>query len=317
LRIALILSMFAALTGCTMFPINLVSEPRPLREVTIRPGSGSEKILLLDIDGIITSASRSGVLMDFESPVAYLKERLNLAILDRNIKAVVVRINSPGGGVTASDIMYDELNAYREKAGIPVVACFMDVVASGGYYIAMATDEIVCHPTCVTGSIGVIAQLATIDKMLEKLGIEPLTIKSGKHKDIGSPFRDPTESEKEIMQKMIDSMYERFVNVVAEGRKMEAEKVRVVADGRIYDAQEALELGLVDSIGYIRDAIETAEKRANLKHARVVMYERPGSYKTNVYSAEMTSGESSLSALAERILPDLSARFYYLWLPGR
>jgi protease-4 len=160
----------------------------------------------------------------------------------------------------------------------------------------------------------VIAQLATVDQMLEKLGIEPVTIKSGKYKDIGTPFRAPTDDEKGIMQKLVGSMYDRFVGVVAAGRNMPREKVVEIADGRVYDSEEAKRLGLVDHVGYLEDAIVLAEQLGGTKHACVVMYQRPGDYKSTIYSAEAKSWET---VLTDRLMKNLGARFYYLWIPGR
>jgi protease-4 len=309
----LILLAFLVFAGCS-FNMALFAPPGPVEEVSIKEGRVKDKVLILEVDGIITAASRGGLLTRYESPVASLKDRLRKAKTDKRIKAIVLRVNSPGGAVTASDIMYEELKRFRKDSGIPIVACFMDVAASGGYYIAMSADKIVCHPTCLTGSIGVIAQLATIDKMLEKLGIEPVTIKSGKHKDIGTPFRVPTDEEKGIMQKLVVSMYSRFVDTVAEGRKVSRERVLEIADGRVYDAAEAKELGLVDHVGYLEDAIAIAEQLGGTRDAEVVMYQRPGDYKSNIYSAEARSWDS---ILADRLMENLGARFYYLWIPGR
>ena len=310
---SLVLLAFLVFVGCS-FNVALFAPPGPIEEVVIKEGKVKDKVLILEVDGIITAASKGGLLTEYESPVASLKERLRKAKLDKRIKAIVLRVNSPGGAVTASDIMYEELKRFRKKSGIPMVACFMDVAASGGYYVAMSADEIISHPTCLTGSIGVIAQLATIDKMLEKLGIEPVTIKSGKHKDIGTPFRLPTDEEKGIMQKLVLSMYNRFVDVVAEGRKIPRDKVLEIADGRVYDSTEAKELGLVDHVGYLEDAIAHAEKLGGTKHANVVMYQRPGDFKTNIYSAEARSWDT---VLADRLMENFGARFYYLWIPGR
>jgi protease-4 len=308
---------FSTAAGCISVNVALITPPGPLEEVVVEKGKGKDKVLLLDVDGIITSVSEGGVFSRYESPLSFLKERLELAREDEQIKAVVLRVKSPGGAVTACDIMHKELKDFREETGIPIIACFMDVAASGGYYIAMAADQIVCHPTCITGSIGVIAQLATIDKLLDKVGIEPVIIKSGKHKDICSPLRAPTDEEKGIMQNLVNSMYERFVGIVAAGRNMDAGKVRSFADGRVHDANEALKLGLVDKIGYLDDAIDAAETAAGVEDATVVMYQRPGGYRNNVYSAELKSWGSTFSALTSKLLPDLGARFYYLWIPGR
>jgi len=310
---SLVLLTFLLFAGCS-FNVALFSPPGPIEEVVIKEGRVKDKVLILEVDGIITAASKGGLLTQYESPVASLKDWLRKAKMDKRIKAIVLRVNSPGGAVTASDIMYEELRRFRKKSGIPMVACFMDIAASGGYYVAMSADEIVCHPTCLTGSIGVIAQLATIDKMLEKLGIEPVTIKSGKHKDIGTPFRVPTDEEKDIMQKLVLSMYSRFVDVVVSGRKIPRDKVLEIADGRVYDAAEAKDLGLVDHVGYLEDAIAHAEKLGGTEHAEVVMYQRPGDYKTNIYSAEARSWDT---ILADRLMENLGARFYYLWIPGR
>ncbi len=314
MKLLLFLCALPALTGCISVNMALFAPPGPLEEETVQKGEGNYKVLLLEVDGVITSSSKSGLLSQFESPVSFLKERLTMAREDKRIKAVVLRVNSPGGGVTASDIMYEELRKFRKDTGIPVVACFMDVAASGGYYISMAADKIVCHPTCITGSIGVIAQIATIDKMLEKLGIDPVTIKSGKHKDMGSPLRVPTDEEKQMMQRLVNSMYERFISVVAQGRSKTMEDVRAIADGRVYEASEAVELGLVDKVGYLADAIETAQAEAGIQDATVVMYTRPGEYRSNIYSAEAKSWDSILT---DNVLSNLGARFYYLWIPGK
>jgi len=311
------LPLFLLFSGCISFNVALFSAPGPVEEVQIKPGKTSSKVLILDIDGVITNSSKGGMLTSMESPVSLLKQRLNKAKQDVNLKAIVLRVNSPGGGVTASDIMYEELRRFREETGIPIVACFMDVVASGGYYISMSADKIVCHPTCITGSIGVIAQLATIGKLLEKVGVEPLAIKSGKHKDMASPFRKQTEEEKKIMQGLVDSMYGRFVDVVAKGRGIAREKVLKIADGRVYDAAQALELKLVDNIGYLEDAIAVAEQAAGIKHSKVVMYEAPGGHINNIYSSEAKTSESALDKLADGLLPGLGAGLYYLWIPGR
>lgn len=317
MKTVLVFSAFFLLAGCLSVNMALFAPPGPLEEVVVQEAEGPYKVLLLDVDGIITSSAKGGLLSKYESPVSLMKERLTKVRRDKRIKAIVLRVNSPGGGVTASDIMYRELADFRRETGTPIVACFMDVAASGGYYISMAADKIVCHPTCVTGSIGVIAQLATIDKMLEKLGVEPVTIKSGKHKDIGSPLRVPTDEEKEIMQNLVSSMYERFVGVVAQGREIDPDKVRAIADGRVYDANEALKLGLVDTVGYLKDAIKEAQQQAGIEDATVVMYQRPGDYRSNIYSADAKSWDGNLSAIAGNLLPGLGARFYYLWIPGK
>lgn len=319
MRIFLLLSAVVAffpIAGCTLFDVDIdVMGPRgPLRETTVREGEKAHKVLLLRVEGVITDTSRSRILSRFESPVALLKERLKKAREDPYVRAVVLRVSSPGGTVTASDIMCEEIKRFRKETGIPVIACFMDIATSGGYYVAMSADKIVCHPTCITGSIGVVAQLTNLEALLEKIGIEHVTIKSGKHKDIGSPLREPTAQEKEIMQVMVQSLYDRFVDVVAAGRGMERDKVLRLADGRVYDAKQALALGLVDRVGYLDDAIELAQQDAGITGASVVMYRRPAEYASTIYSAE---AKPDGNLLVERLLGSLGARFFYLWIPGR
>lgn len=281
----------------------------------------ASKVLLLDIDGLILSADLSDFFIHSESTVAAVKERLLKAEKDPLVRAVVLRVNSPGGGVTASDIVYRELMDFKAKTRLPIVACIMDVGASGGYYIAMASDRIIAHPTAVTGSIGVIMRYLTFDGLMKKFGVSDVAIKSGAQKDMGSPFRPVTESDREIFQSTIDDMYERFVTVVDAGRpKLKADQIRPLADGRIYTAAQAKASGLIDEVGYLKDAIAEAKRLAGVRDARVVTYHRPSEYRNNVYSRCPTvpRGQNSfnlvnvdMGGLLERNRP----MFMYLWLP--
>ena len=201
------------------------------------------------------------------------------------MKALIVRINSPGGTITASDVLYHEIRAFKQRRKIPVIAAIMDVGASGGYYAALAADQIFAHPTTITGSIGVIMVTVNAQGLLEKIGVAPLAIKSGPIKDAGSPFRALTDEERAVFQAVIDDMYGRFVRLVVQSRKIPEERVRSFADGRIYTADQARALGLVDRIGYLDDAVAVARQAAALDSARVVMYHRPREYRANLYSA--------------------------------
>ncbi|OGL46983.1 MAG: signal peptidase, partial [Candidatus Schekmanbacteria bacterium RBG_16_38_10] len=232
----------------------------PLKEVFIS-GKGNDKILMIDISGIISEAGGSGVsgLFSNEDMVASIKEQLEKAKEDNRIKAVILRINSPGGTVTASDIIYNEIKKFKEENDIKIISCMMDVGASGAYYIAMASDVVIAHPTALTGSIGVIFENFNVEGLFNKLGIKDASIKSGDKKDIGSPFRAITEEEKEILQEVNDNLYQRFFDVVYEGREeLDRDDVKRLADGRIYSAEQALEEKLIDKIGYLDDAIEVA-----------------------------------------------------------
>lgn len=289
--------------GCVTVKVNLFEEPEPLKEQVVS-GYAQDKILLLDISGLIMEGPRrpwlnlAGVI-----DPARVKEELEKAGKDRRIKAIVLRLNSPGGTVSASDIMHHEIVAFKKEHNLPVVACLMGLAASGGYYVAQAADAIVAHPTGITGSIGVVAMKFNVKGLMDKLGVGSDVVKSGEYKDFWSPFKPAGPQEKQMMQAIIDDFYGRFVTVVAKGRKLPEREVKRVADGRIYTAPQAKDLGLVDRLGYLDDAIDLAKAKAGLEEARVVLYHRPGSYRPTVYS------------LAPELLP-AGPQFLYLWTPG-
>lgn len=303
------------LSGC--ITVNLLPAPAPLEEKRLS-GTGNEKVLLVDLSGVISSHDSDG-LVSHPSMVAQIKEQLIRAGDDQNVKAVVLRINSPGGTVTASDIIYHELQAFKQRRKIPVVASIMDVGASGGYYIAMAADQVMVHPSSVTGSLGVIMMTVNARGLLEKIGLEANTITSGPRKDMGSPLRAMTDEERAIFQSVIMSFYERFINVIREGRKnLSAETIRKLADGRIYSGEQATAIGLTDGIGYLDDAIDVAKREAGLKEASVVTYRRPGEYKNNIYS-QLLGGSGNALSLANLDLTAMfrggTPQFMYLWMP--
>jgi protease-4 len=182
----------------------------------------------------------------------------------KEVKAIVLDINSPGGSVGAVQELYSQILRVRKEKNIPVVALFGDVAASGGYYIAAACDKIVAHPGTLTGSIGVIFPVSNLEGLFSKIGYKTDPIKSGPHKDIGSPARPMTAEERKIMQDLIDDAYGQFVAAVGSGRGMAEEKVRVLADGRIYSGRQALASGLVDALGDSTDAVELAGKLGNI-----------------------------------------------------
>jgi protease-4 len=315
LFVVILLLLFS--TGCSfVIPISGV---RPLAEKTVG-GEGRDKILLIDISGMISGKKRSAALGLTERPslVEQVKEALDKAEKDGAVKAVILRINSHGGTVTASDIIHHEIKGYKERTGAVVIAEMLDVAASGGYYIATAADTIIAHPTTVTGSIGVVLFKLNVEGLMEKVGLEEESIKSGDMKDIGSPFRGMTSEEREILQGVIDTMYERFLDVVADGRKIERRKLREIADGRIYTARQALDLNLIDEIGYLDDAIEEAKKAAGLEEARVVTYGRPSDYRGSIYSLSdlNLSVMSNLIGIdGEELMERLSMSFMYRWMP--
>jgi protease-4 len=244
-----------------------------------------------------------------------VREELEKARRDDKVRALVVRINSPGGTVTASDIIYRELDAFRAATGVPIVASMMDVAASGGYYIALAADTIIAHPTTVTGSIGVIMISLNAEGLMQKVGLATNTIKSGERKDMGSPFRPLTPEERAIFQSVIDDLQRQFVAKVVARRKLTPATAATLADGRIYTAEQALGHRLIDRIGYVADAIDTARQAAGLERAKVIVYKRPREYRATYYArAEAETG--ALATLSQLVgMTGAGPKFLYLWSP--
>ena len=196
----------------------------------------------------------------------------------------------------------------------------LDVTASGAYYLACAADGIMAQPTTITGSIGTIVQTFNVAGTMRMLGVRTEAIKSGKLKDIGSPYRDMTEEERELLAGLINEFYEQFLNVVDKGRaSLTHDQVRELADGRVFTAKEALANGLIDRIGYPEQAVQWAKNLASVKKASVVMYRRPAGYKPNIYSSA-TYDKTTTGALINLDLPDWlnsnGTHFLYLWQPG-
>ncbi len=308
----LLLIFFVASVGCTFLSVNLIAPVEPLKEKRIS-GKGKDKILLVDVSGVISGEEEG--LGGEPGLVERIKEELTKASKDNRIKAIILRINSPGGTVTASDIIYNEIMRYKEKNGVKVIASIMDLGASGAYYIAQSADRITALPTSVVGSIGVIMIRVDIGGLLEKIGVEANPIKSGEKKDMGSPFRPLTPEEQEIFQSVIDSMHERFLGVIVKGRGIELERLKKIADGRIYTAGQAKAIGLIDGIDYLDDTIESTKREAGLDDASVVVYYRPSSYKNNIYS-KISGERADLVGIGSREIRDMiRPRFMYLWLP--
>jgi protease-4 len=320
--------------GCIYAPFDLgLQDLGKVQEVTLVDSKSDWKVLLLRVDGEITDEPDSnGLFGSREGTVAHVKDVLELAKDDEKVKAILLRIDSPGGGVTASDVIYHELTKWKEEQQKPVVALFMDTAASGGYYIAQAADRIVAHPTAVTGSIGVIAFLPNVSGLADKIGVKVTAVKSGPLKDMGNPFRPLEADEQRVFQNLINDMYEKFVAVVATGRKkagLTPDDVRKLADGRVYTAQDAKKTRLVDEIGYFEDALRATKTLAGVKDAKVVTYERKGigAGRHTIYSqadAEPVAaniwargGEGNVVKIEAPGLEALKRpTFNYLWAPG-
>ena len=312
-----------AAVGC--MPQGLLIQPvstnRALTETVVyREGAFvADKIVVIDVQGLLLNAPEPEFFGQGEHSVSLLLEQLDKARRDKHVKGVVLRVNSPGGTVTAAELMHEEIARFRDRSGKPVIASLMDVAASGGYYVACACDEVIAQRSTVTGSIGVIMQTFDLTGTMAKLGIGAEAITSGPNKAAGSPFSKLTEEQRAIFQGIVDHLYEQFVAVVAAGRPdLDEARVRDLADGRVYTAQQALESGLIDRIGTIRDAIAAAKTRGGAEKVRVVRYHRPLSYAGNYHAA--TPARPGDVNLINFDLPSLwtftSPRFLYLWAPG-
>jgi len=307
--VSMALMFLIVLNGCTIFRISLGEETLPLTERTIS-GEGMNKILLLDISGFISSEDSSSLLGTKKQlgMLALVREQLDRARSDKRVKALLLRINSPGGGVTASDTLYHEIKKFKQETGSKVLAHIMDTGTSGAYYAALAADRITAQPTSVSGSIGVILLRFDATGLMQKIGVQAFEIASGEKKGMGSPFRQFSPEERIVLQATIDSLYKRFVNIVAEERKLPIESVKKLADGGIYTSEAAKASGLIDDIVYLDEAVTQTKKLADLDQASIVTYFRPGEYRANLYSVNLVNIDAG-----SMIQP--GAAFMYLWWP--
>ncbi len=309
--------------GCLVFmDLDLTRDKTPFQEVILEE-SGSwwtdEKVALVDVHGIL--AKRYGSSSFFSSPlspdpVADLKEALRRAAGDSDVRAVVLRIDSPGGVVSWCDAMYQEIATFKKETKKPVVACITGLGASGGYYIALAADTICAAPAAAVGSIGVIAVFLNLEELAGKIGVETQVIKSGDKKDMGGLWRHLEPDEKKIVQSMIDEYYGRFVDLVLKNRPgLTRKKLATLADGRLFTAQQAQKSGLVDELAYLDQAIGLAKKAAKLKDAALVTYARSYQYVNNIYS--QTPHLNLINVDLHSVTGALPAGFYFLWQSSR
>jgi protease-4 len=311
-----------SLSGCVFVTGSFnpfTSKPEPLEEHVVS-GEGSAKVLLIDISRTIGSQEEEGTLgvKHRESTTARVREELDQAAKDDHVRAVVLRINSPGGTVTGSDIVFHQLMDFKAKRHVPVVAQFLDMATSGAYYVALAADEIVASPMSVTGSVGVVMYNVNLSGLMEKIGVANQTIRAGAHKDIGSPLRKMTPEEERILQEVINQMQDHFLALVRERRPgLTDDAVKTIADGRVLTADQALQLGLIDRIGYLQETIEDAERRAGTTRARVITYRRPDEFAENIYSgAAVAPAQMNLINFDFGGWGHAGPQFLYMWLPN-
>jgi len=332
-RVKLMMSLFLTLfvgiffvqTGCVYVSGKglLDMGPGPLKE-TLVSGKGKDKILVMEVRGLITGRERGGLFSIRKEPslVSSIKEQLDKAAEDNRIRSILLLIDSPGGTVTASDVIYHELKEFKKKNNVNIHAFFLGTGASGAYLVALAADQIIASPTTVTGSIGVIMLDLNLTGLMDKVGVRDTSIKSGKFKDIGSPFRKPTAEDEKILQGVVDEQYQRFCKIVEENRHgIDLADHPTLADGRIFTGEQALKVGLVDEVGYLPEVLEGMKRVMGVKEARVVRYVRAGDYEPNLYAmaAGALGGGGDINLIKfdlESLIATGGPQFMYLWLPG-
>ena len=324
--------ILVATTGCISIDLLGSGSSEPLEESVVA-GDEGPKVLLLEIDGVISGAEIAPSLLGFgaTSVVARVREVLDRAREDDEVRGILLRIDSPGGTATASEQIYTEILRFKRERNIPVVAQLLTTAASGGYYIAMSADQVQAHPTTVVGSIGVIFTSMNFAGLMGKLGIEDQTITGGEFKDMGSPFRKLTTIERAQLQSIVNDLHARFRKIVDLGRpELSAEEVDTLANGMIYSAPQALMNGLIDSVGNIEEAVAIVAKRIGAPQVQVVAYHRGRGGRRNLYmrsaptparfgaAAAPASVASAAEAWATATLQQILARpgFHYLWWPG-
>jgi len=320
LVVASVFSILSLIAGCgtPSFLITPVSNPSELDETVVKSGKGlfPDKIAIIEVEGLLANA-RGGLLEPGDNPLSLFTQELDKAADDSSVKAIVLRVNSPGGTVSASDAMYTILKQFKEKTHKPVVASAQELDCSGAYYVSCGADKIVAQPTSLVGSIGVIFDTYNFQGTLEKLGIEAGNYKSAAHKDIGSPFRAADPEEQKIMQGLVDEYYARFKAVVTTNRQIPEASFKEVTDGRIFSGEQAKDLGLVDQVGLLSDAIDLAGKLADTPDASVVAYKHPYGYGGSIYALNSVSPAKSdtLQLQLPQAASMLPSGFYYLWQP--
>lgn len=271
--------------------------------------SYTDQIAVIPVSGVIMEDDSSGLGSSTVATASTIINALDEARDDEAVKAIILSVNSPGGAVVPSDLIYQKVKAVNEDK--PVIAFFNDVAASGGYYISAGTSGIVAHPETLTGSIGVIMSLSNIEGLYEKLGIQDVVIKSGSKKDIGSSTRKMADEERALLQQIIDESFETFLTLVKTHRNLTPEQVATIEDGRVVSGKMALQLGLVDKLGLLGDAIAMAKEKAHLEKVQVINYQQEKGLLRTIL--DMQSKPNFSLSLSPSITKQLPAGMFYLW----
>jgi protease-4 len=307
--------------GCVVIPLAGLLDETDYSEQVIERGDGlfAGKVAVIELSGVLSSEAGGFLFTSVDNSVSGLRTQLDLAAEDRGVAGVLLKISSPGGEVTACDNLYHEIKKFRAETGKPVVAYIENVGASGGLYAAMGADAVMCHPTAIVGSIGVIMQSMDLSRAIAAFGVEIDPIKSGKMKDLNTPWRSITKDERQVLQKLVDDMFQRFVDVVDSGReKLDRAKVLELADGRVFSGMEAARVGLVDRTGYIEDAVSelTGRLGGDQRKPTLIRYTRKATGGANIYSRgnAKATRENSITLRLDGL--NSSPGLYYLWKPG-
>ncbi|MFA8437816.1 signal peptide peptidase SppA [Pueribacillus sp. YX66] len=283
-------------------------------ERTIEPGTSFDRVAIIEVNGVIQDLGASPLLAQAGYHHRLTLNMLEQAAEDDSVKGIILRVNSPGGGVVESAEIYKKVQALitTEK---PVYVSMGSMAASGGYYISAPATKIFANPTTMTGSLGVIMETINYSDLAENIGIDFETIKSGPYKDIGSGSRNMTKKEREILQSMVDNAYNDFVKIIAEGRNMSKEQVKKVADGRIYDGYQAKDVGLIDELGDIDDTIAAIKEEIGNENLGVIQYESAFGFGSffQMTAQKMFSSEFDLLGIRQLISTSNSPRLMYLY----
>jgi protease-4 len=310
---SLLLNLFLVASLLKKNTLGLAQKPL-LDEIVVEGESEvKEKVAIIDILGpvFLSSESWSSLILK-KTSVEFILEELRQASNDRDVKAIVLNISSPGGSITASDEIYNEVKKAKEN-GKKVITYFGEMGTSGAYYLACPSDKIFANPTSILGSIGVIVTSLNIEELYNKIGIKEQIIKSGKHKDLLSQTRPMTSEEQEIVQKMIDENQKRFVDIVKENRKLDLNKLDEITDGRIFTPLQAKDLGLIDDSGYLSDAVASAIELSKISEAKIIRYKIPFSWDLLFSQFEALSPSNFLVNNLSKFLISNQPKVLFLW----
>jgi protease IV len=321
--VSLVLCLLVAGCADRTVQIDLVPTSNPINPQMIEPSGvwfNTNRIAIINISGMIADGYESSLFSPGHNPVSDLRETLNSISNDSNVKAVILRMDTPGGTVTASEMMYGDILAFKKKTHIPVIVSMMDVCASGGFYVSCAADYQMAYPTTITGSIGVIVQLFNVHRLIDRWGIDAPVFVSGVNKDTGSPFQPMSDSSKALIQHFVDQFYGQFVALVKKSHPdVNQADWAMLTDGRPLTGVDAAGYHLINSIGTLDDAIALAKKMANIQNADVVLYARDSQAVGSIYAQSQTTPAQSQSNLLNVDLSNfdmsslLHPTFLYMW----